>query len=66
MWLFVPSGSPETLNRMTYLQAFSWQSSAMELKIKATHANVVNMLDSKNVVELLMDPQSGMSILMVC
>lgn len=59
MWLAVPGGSLETLNRMAYLQAFPGQSSAMGLNMEGTRANSVVMLDSKNVVELLMDVVSA-------
>jgi hypothetical protein len=60
MWFPVAGGSLETLNRMAYLQAFPGQNSALGLKMEATRANAVVMLDSKTVVEFLMNAVSGM------
>lgn len=38
VWLFVPGGSLETLNRTAYFQAFLRQNSAMGLKMEVTRA----------------------------
>ncbi|TVU34851.1 hypothetical protein EJB05_16705 [Eragrostis curvula] len=58
LWLPVPGGSMETLNRIAYIQAFPGQSSAMGLKVEATRAYAVVMLDSNNIVEYLMNAES--------
>jgi hypothetical protein len=66
MWMSVSGGSLDTLNMMTYLQVFPGQSSTMGLEIEATRANAVVMMNSKNIVEYLMDAVSGILILIEC
>ncbi|GJM92897.1 hypothetical protein PR202_ga09403 [Eleusine coracana subsp. coracana] len=58
IWLTVPGGSLETLSRMAYLQTFPGQSGALGLNMEATRAHAVVLLDSKNIVEFLMDVES--------
>ena len=67
LWLAVPGGSFQVLNRMAYAQTFPGQMSvgamAMGLTAEATRASAVVMLDAKSIVEFLMDSVSGVSIL---
>ena len=67
LWLAVPGGSFQVLNRMAYAQTFPGQMSvgamAMGLTAEATRASAVVMLDPKSIVEFLMDSVSGTSIL---
>ena len=65
LWLAVPGGSFQVLNRMAYAQTFPGQMSvgAMGLVAEATRASAVVMLDPKSIVEFLMDSVSGTSIL---
>jgi homeobox-leucine zipper protein len=58
MWISVSGGSLETLNKMDYVQAFSGLSSAMGHDMEATRANAMVMLDSKSIVEAVMDAVS--------
>ncbi|KAL6616197.1 hypothetical protein ACP70R_038467 [Stipagrostis hirtigluma subsp. patula] len=60
LWLPVPGGSLETLNKVAYARTFPWQSTAgaTGLKIEATRANAVVMMDPKNIVDFLMDAES--------
>jgi hypothetical protein len=65
LWMAVPGGSFEVLNKMTYAQTFPEQISigAIGFKTEATRANTVVMLGSKSLVEYLMDAVSGLLIL---
>ncbi|XP_039851791.1 homeobox-leucine zipper protein TF1-like [Panicum virgatum] len=60
LWLAVPGGSFQVLNRMAYAQTFPGQMSvgAMGLVAEATRASAVVMLDPKSIVEFLMDSGS--------
>ncbi|OEL26468.1 Homeobox-leucine zipper protein TF1 [Dichanthelium oligosanthes] len=61
LWLAVPGGSYEVLNKIAYAQAFPEQISvgAIGLKTEATRASAVVMLDAKSIVEYLMDAGSN-------
>jgi hypothetical protein len=65
LWLAVPGGSFQVLNRMAYAQMFPGQMGVgtIGLTAEATRASAVVMLDPKSIVEFLMDSVSGMSIL---
>lgn len=65
LWLAVPGGSFEVLNKMAYAQTFPGQISVgtIGLKTEATRASAVVMLDPKSIVEYLMDAVSVMSML---
>ncbi|CAO2182660.1 unnamed protein product [Urochloa humidicola] len=59
LWLAVPGGSFEVLNKMAYAQTFPGQFSVgtIGLKTEATRANAVVMLDPRSIVAFLMDPE---------
>nr|TKW17179.1 hypothetical protein SEVIR_5G349300v2 [Setaria viridis] len=59
LWMAVPGGSFEVLNKMAYTQTFPGQISvgAIGFKTEATRANAVVMLGSKSLVEYLMDAE---------
>lgn len=65
LWLAVPGGSFEVLNKMAYAQTFPGQISVgtTGLKTEATRASGVVMLDAKSIVEYLMHAVSVMLIL---
>ncbi|PUZ54418.1 hypothetical protein GQ55_5G130400 [Panicum hallii var. hallii] len=60
LWLAVPGGSFQVLNRMAYAQMFPGQMGVgtIGLTAEATRASAVVMLDPKSIVEFLMDSGS--------
>ncbi|CAL4973652.1 unnamed protein product [Urochloa decumbens] len=59
LWLAVPGGTSEVLNKIAYAQTFPGQFSVgtIGLKTEATRANAVVMLDARSIVAFLMDPE---------
>ncbi|KAM0881620.1 hypothetical protein ACQ4PT_032841 [Festuca glaucescens] len=64
LWLPVPGGSFEILNNMAYATKFGGKNSAdiIGFKTEATHADVVVMMGTKNIMDYLMDSECYASL----
>jgi hypothetical protein len=64
LWLPVPGGSFEILNKMAYATQFGGKNSADKIgfKTEATRADVVVMMGTKNIMDYLMDSVSYIQI----
>jgi hypothetical protein len=60
LWLPVPGGSFEVLNKMAYAEQFGGNNRAdiIGFKTEATRADAVVMMDAKNIMDYLMDSVS--------
>jgi butyrate kinase len=65
LWLPVPGGSFEILNKMAYATQFDGKNSAdiTGFKTEATRASVVVMMGAKNIMDYLMDSVSYIQII---
>jgi hypothetical protein len=64
LWLTVPGGSFEILNKMVYAQKFGGKNSTnvIGFKTEATRADAVVMMNAKNMMDYLMDTVSCIQI----
>jgi hypothetical protein len=64
LWLPVPGGSFEILNKMVYAQQFGGKNSAgvIGFKAEATRANAVVTMNAKSIMDYLMDCVSCIQI----